>query len=136
MDDVEKILAGAGIRPTAIRIMVMKEIITMGYAFTLTEMEERLDTVDKSTLFRTLTLFMGHRLVHEVYNGSNAKLYCRCECKGIHTSHIYFTCKSCGKTFSIKDVDTSSIPHPNGFVVEDTTCVMTGLCPVCANMLS
>ena len=32
MDDVEKILAGAGIRPTAIRIMVMKEIITMGYA--------------------------------------------------------------------------------------------------------
>ena len=58
MDDVEKILAGAGIRPTAIRIMVMKEIITMGYAFTLTEMEERLDTVDKSTLFRTLTLFI------------------------------------------------------------------------------
>ena len=132
MVDVEKILAAAGIRPTAIRIMVMKEIISMGYAFTLAEMEDRLDTVDKSTLFRTLTLFMEHRLVHEVCNGSTSRLYCRCECKGPHTSHIYFTCKSCGKTFSIKDVDTSSIPHPNGFVVEDTNCVMTGLCSVCA----
>lgn len=132
MKDIERLLTDAGIRPTAIRIMVMKEIVAMGYAFTFTEMEERLDTVDKSTLFRTLTLFMEHRLVHEVYNGSSSKLYCRCECKGLHTSHIYFTCKSCGKTFSIKDVDTSSIPHPSGFVVEDTNCVMTGLCPDCA----
>ena len=41
-------------------------------------------------------------------------------------------CETCGKTFSIKDVDTSSIPHPNGFVVEETNYVMTGLCPACA----
>lgn len=136
MVDIEKILLDAGIKPTAIRLMAMKEIITMGYAFTLTEMEERLDTVDKSTLFRTLTLFLEHKLIHEIQIGSHSRLYCRCECKGSHTSHIYFTCKSCGKTFSIKDVDTSSIPRPSGFIVEETNCVMRGICSDCAKKQS
>ena len=39
-------------------MMVMKEIIAIGHTFTLSDMEIRLETVDRSTLFRTLTLFL------------------------------------------------------------------------------
>ena len=112
MEDVERILTEAGVKPTAIRMMVMKEIIAVGHTFTLSDMEFRLETVDKSTLFRTLTLFLEHKLLHEVDNGSGSKIYCRCECRNAHTSHIHFTCTSCGKTFCIKYIYTSSIPHP------------------------
>ena len=71
------------------------------------------------------------KLLHEVDNGSGSKIYCRCECRSTHTSHIHFTCTSCGKTFCIKDIDTSSIPLPEGFTIEETNCVMKGICPDC-----
>lgn len=131
MGDIEKILADAEVRPTSNRIMVMREIIAMDHTFTLSEMEERLETIDKSTLFRTLTLFLEHKLLHEVDNGSGSKIYCRCECRPVHGPHVHFTCTSCGKTFCIKNIDTSSIPHPEGFEIEEVNCVMKGLCPEC-----
>ena len=58
MQDIERILTDADVKPTAIRMMVMKEIIAIGHTFTLSDMEIRLETVDRSTLFRTLTLFL------------------------------------------------------------------------------
>lgn len=131
MEQIENILADAGVKPTAIRIMVMQEIIAYNHPFTLADMEERLCTVDKSTLFRTLTLFLEHKLLHDVDNGSGSKIYCRCECAPIHTSHIHFTCTVCGQTYCIKDIDTSIVPHPKGFLVNEMNCVMKGLCPAC-----
>ena len=75
MQDIERILTDAEVKPTAIRMMVMKEIIAIGHTFTLSDMEIMLETVDRSTLFRTLTLFLEHKLLHEVDNGSGAKIY-------------------------------------------------------------
>ena len=49
MQDIERILNEAGVKPTAIRMMVMKEIIAIGHTFTLSDMEIRLETVDRST---------------------------------------------------------------------------------------
>lgn len=74
MQDIERILNEAGVKPTAIRMIVMKEIIAIGHTFTLSDMEIRLETVDRSTLFRTLTLFLEHKLLHEVDNGSGSKI--------------------------------------------------------------
>ena len=58
MKEAEHILSASGIRPTAIRQIVLKEIATYQHAFTLADMEQRLTTLDRSTLFRTLTLFV------------------------------------------------------------------------------
>lgn len=131
MEHIENILTEADIKPTAIRIMVMKEIIDYNRPFTLADMENRINTMDKSTLFRTLTLFLEHKILHDVDNGNGSKIYCRCECAPIHTSHIHFTCTSCGETFCIKDIDISNIPHPKGFIVNEMNYVMKGLCPKC-----
>ena len=46
MQDIERILTDADVKPTAIRMMVMKEIIAIGHTFTLSDMEIRLDTAD------------------------------------------------------------------------------------------
>ena len=78
MQDVEKILTESGVKLTAIRMLVMKEIIAIGHTFTLSDMEIRLETVDRSTLFRTLKLFLEHKLLHEVDNGRGSTIYCRC----------------------------------------------------------
>ena len=134
MKTEEQILRKAGIRVTAIRLMVLRDIIEYNHAFTLSDMEQRLDTLDRSTLFRTLMVFVEHRLLHEVDNGSGSKLYCRCECNHNHhhhTPHIHFTCTACNETFCIKDIDVAGISHPEGYEVKEISLVMKGLCPRC-----
>lgn len=133
MDEVEKILADAGVKPTANRILMMREIIGAAHTFSLADMEERLYPMDKSTIFRTLSTFLEHKLIHEVDNGGPSMLYCRCVCEQGHEhQHIHFTCTRCGQTFCIRDIDPSSLPRPKGFLVEEVNCVMKGLCPKCA----
>lgn len=132
MDQVEQILESSGVKPTSNRILLMREILADPQPFTLADMEVRLSPMDKSTIFRTLSTFLKHGLIHEVDNGSAAKVYCHCTCSGGHEHpHIHFTCKKCGKTFCIKGIDTSVLPQPQGFLVEEVNCVMKGLCPSC-----
>ena len=45
------------IRPTAIRVLVLRTLLEMKQAMSVSDLEAQLDTVDKSTIFRTLTLF-------------------------------------------------------------------------------
>ena len=50
------------IRPTAIRVLVLRTLLEMKQAMSVSDLEAQLDTVDKSTIFRTLTLFLSHHL--------------------------------------------------------------------------
>ena len=47
------------IRPTAIRVLVLRTLLEMKQAMSVSDLEAQLDTVDKSTIFRTLTLFLS-----------------------------------------------------------------------------
>ena len=58
------------IRPTAIRVLVLRTLLEMKQAMSVSDLEAQLDTVDKSTIFRTLTLFLSHHLIHGVDDGS------------------------------------------------------------------
>ena len=133
MNQAEQILIGAGIRPTAIRLMVLREIIAYDHTFTLSEMGQRIGTIDHSTLFRTLMLFVERRILHDIDNGSGSKLFCRCECTHSHQHipHVHFTCTVCHETFCIKDIDISTLPLPTGYDVTEINLVMKGLCPKC-----
>ena len=52
------------IQPTAIRILVLKAMMQANRSVSLLDLEYILDTVDKSTIFRTITLFLSHHLIH------------------------------------------------------------------------
>lgn len=61
-----KILEQRGIKPTAIRMLVLKAMIDAEQAVSLLDLENKLDTVDKSSIFRTITLFVSQHLAHSV----------------------------------------------------------------------
>ena len=66
------------IRPTAIRVLVLRTLLEMKQAMSVSDLEAQLDTVDKSTIFRTLTLFLSHHLIHGVDDGSGTLKYAVC----------------------------------------------------------
>ena len=60
------------IQPTAIRILVLQAMLKAGRSVSLLDLENMLDTVDKSSIFRTITLFLSHHLIHSIDDGSGS----------------------------------------------------------------
>lgn len=129
-------LTAAGISPTPTRILIWREIAMTDRPFSLSDLETSLDTVDKSTIFRTLSLFLEKNLIHEIDDGSGSRKYCRCTCPGPgpHLSHIHFYCTACHRTYCIKNIAAPRIPMPEGFVTTQASYVLKGLCPKCRHL--
>lgn len=131
----EERLRRHGIRPTSVRIMVLKAMEGFDTAFDMNDIEERLCTVDKSSIFRTLNTFMEHHMIHSIDDGSGSVRYSLCddgEGCSLDRLHVHFTCTSCRKTFCIRDVRVPIAGLPAGFVLQDISYLLKGLCPECA----
>ncbi|MCE2615815.1 MAG: Fur family transcriptional regulator [Phocaeicola sp.] len=122
-----------GIHPTATRILVLDEMLKEQRPISLSELEEQLDTVDKSTVFRALTLFLKHHLIHAIEDGSGALKYEVCEgedyCDDMHT---HFYCEICHQTFCLKDVPVPIIQIPEGFEMHFVNYMIKGICKNCS----
>jgi Fur family ferric uptake transcriptional regulator len=131
----EHILRNAGIRITAVRLMIWKQIRhSLTGVFSLSDLEEAMPTVDRSTLFRTLTLLSEGHLLHTVDDGSGSQKYCLChhddtrQCKG----HVHLSCRICHRTYCLTDTTIPPVPLPQGFQVEETEYIVKGICARCA----
>ena len=131
----EEVLAQAGIRVTAVRLMVWREVRHgMHGVFSLSDLENALPTVDKSTLFRTLTLLNEAHLLHNVDDGSGSQKYCVCHHDDTRqcTGHVHLSCRICHSTFCLPDVKIPQVPIPMGFNAEETEYIVKGICTACA----
>ncbi|WP_321333315.1 transcriptional repressor [uncultured Bacteroides sp.] len=123
------------INPTAIRILVLKSIIQFDRAFSLNDLEDSLDTVDKSTLFRTIALFLNQRLIHSIDDGSGSLKYSLCsnDCDcAIEDLHSHFYCMNCHKTFCLRNIPAPTVNLPDGFILQGINYVLKGLCDKCS----
>lgn len=129
------LLEQRGIKPTAIRLLVLKTLSHTNRAFSLLDLEERLVTVDRSSIFRTITLFLGHHLIHAIDDGSGSLKYalcgteCNCEIDDLHT---HFYCEECHRTFCLKKTHVPQVALPEGFTMHSINYVIKGLCSDCA----
>lgn len=143
---VENLFKEYEIRPTAVRIMVWKEIMAFDFAFALSDLEGMLPTVDRSTLFRALMLFVEHHLLHTIDDGSGQQKYCICH-EFEHTDaddhdhhhpheecqHVHLSCTICGRTFCLRTQKIPAVQVPEGFQVLHTQYLIQGICPHCAH---
>ncbi|GHT68517.1 transcriptional regulator [Bacteroidia bacterium] len=124
-----------GIKITAMRLLVLKAMLEQPQAFSLMDLEIALETVDKSTIFRTITLFHQHHLIHSIDDGSGAMKYavcnsnCTCE---LNDLHVHFYCTHCQKTTCLENISIPEIQLPPEFLLESVNFVLKGLCNKCA----
>ena len=78
---IEQQLQAHGIHPTAARILVLQKLSELTHPVSMTELETELETMDKSTIFRTLNVLLEHHAIHSFEDGSGSTKYeiCRCE---------------------------------------------------------
>lgn len=136
MTDLETFLKDKGITPTSIRLLVLNCLNNASAPKSLSDLENELETVDKSTISRTLSLFREHHLLHSFTDGSGSMKYELCHSHNIGTCedrHVHFRCENCGKTICITSVNVPIVELPEGFLVHESNYVVTGLCPNCHN---
>ena len=130
--DYEKRLQDAGIRVTAVRLLVYRIVYEqMQNAFSLQNVMELLPHADSSSVFRALTLFAEHHLLHTIDDGSGMQKYCVCRCGQFKCHHVHLTCTVCHETICLKDMHIPAITLPDGYRIEEAEFVIKGICPKC-----
>ncbi len=134
-DEYAARLEQRGVKPTALRTLIFRTLAKERKALSMGELEEKLETVDKSTIFRTLTLLLSQHLVHAIEDGSGVLKYevCggECDCT-LDDMHAHFYCTECQRTFCFHHIGVPRVEWPEGFEVQAINYVIKGLCPTCA----
>jgi Fur family ferric uptake transcriptional regulator len=79
MNEAEHLLTQRGVRITALRLLILNTMLQSSCALSLSDIEKKLTTVGKSTIFRALTVFLEHHLVHQVEDGSGQTKFALCD---------------------------------------------------------
>ena len=115
---IEEILQGHGIKPTSNRIVVLRELTSAERPMSLTELEYKILSIDKSGIFRALSVFKEHHLVHVLEDGGDGVRYefCRSHSDDADDDlHAHFYCERCRQTFCLEDiaVPQAELPGPS-----------------------
>ncbi len=130
-----KMLEKHGIRPTSNRIVVLKALAAAMNPSSISDLENKIVTIDKSGIFRSLMLFREHRLVHVLEDGDGGVKYELClshdedEDEDIH---VHFYCEQCHRLFCLHDMPVPQVDLPEGYSMTTVNYVVKGTCPQCA----
>ena len=134
-NSLSDLLTAHGVRPTANRILVARELQAAGRPMTLSELEDAIPSIDKSGIFRTLAAFREHALVHVIENGGEGLRYELCLSHDEDRDddlHAHFFCEVCHRTYCLHDVP---VPEPQGvpggYSVRSSSYILKGVCPDC-----
>lgn len=133
-NDIKKRMEECGIRPTPIRLLVASALSGADAPLSLLDIETILDTAPKSTIFRALTLFEQHHIVHSIEDGSGSLKYEYCHCSDSHTHnamHTHFYCESCQRTYCLKETHIPHVELPEGFTMRRANYIIKGICAKC-----
>jgi Fur family ferric uptake transcriptional regulator len=123
-----------GVKPTANRLLIVRTLAREHHPVTMKELEDELLTLDKSSIFRVLSLFREHRLVHVVEGGDGAVRYELCQSRHEdedEDEHVHFYCERCHRTICLHDVPVPQIQVPEGMEVRSTGVLVRGVCEDC-----
>lgn len=132
---IEGLLEQHGIKLTANRILIAKIMSTLDYPISMKELETMLLTMDKSSIFRTLSLFKSHHLVHQMEDGNDIVRYELCHSHSEEEDediHVHFYCEHCHRTFCLKEISVPQVNLPVGYRQTAVNYMIKGICPDCS----
>lgn len=127
------LLENRDIRPTANRLLILHTMLESKRALSQRELEDALNTLDKSSISRSIHLFIEHKLIHSIDDGGAIKYAvceeeCNCE---IYQQHTHFSCTVCGGVFCFEHIGVPVVSLPPGFSIESINYVIKGVCDKC-----
>lgn len=132
--DITDTLLQKGIRPTPNRLLVLKALRQSSRPMTLADLENTLLTLDKSSIFRVITLFLERDIIHAFEDGRGVLNYEPCANPGacnLSDAHVHFYCETCQQSFCLENIPLPRLPLPDGYTPRSISFVIKGQCPAC-----
>ena len=135
-EECEALLLAHDIKPTANRVVVAKTLAAAERPMSLSELEYKILSIDKSGIFRALTLFREHHLVHVIEDGGDGVRYELCLSHDGHEhdddQHVHFYCERCNRTFCLPDTPIPAVQLPSDYELTSINYMAKGICPECS----
>ena len=131
---MEKILLEHGVKATANRLLIARALADAHRPLSMTELEDMLETIDKSNIFRALQAFREAHLVHVLEDTGEGVRYEFCHSHHHDRDddlHVHFYCEKCHRTFCLEDIPVPVVGVPDGYTVHSSSHLLRGLCPDC-----
>ena len=134
MENLEQLLGQHGVKVTANRLLIARALQEAERPLSLMELEARLDTIDKSNVFRALTAFREAHLVHALEDAGEGVRYELCHSRN-HSQdedlHVHLYCTRCHKTYCLEETPVPPVVVPEGYRPESASYLLKGICPDC-----
>ncbi|MCM1034190.1 MAG: transcriptional repressor [Paludibacter sp.] len=131
----EDLLQQHEVKVTPNRLIVLRALQEAKRPMGLIELEDVIQTLDKSSIFRALILFKEQHLVHVIEDGCGGVKY-EC-CQGCAEGkdddvHVHFHCEECHSTYCMDAIPIPEVVLPIGYKAQTANYVIKGVCPQCA----
>ena len=134
--DIEELFAQHEIRPTANRLIMARALSEASHPLSLSDLVQKIPSIDKSGIFRTLTIFRQQHLVHVLEDGGDGVKYELCHGHSDTSGrdddmHVHFYCEACHQTYCLEETPIPLVTTPEGFFIKSVNYMMKGICPKC-----
>lgn len=133
-ETAEQLLSEAGIKATPNRILIARELLDSVSPLSLIEMENRIGTMERSSVLRVLNIFLEKGVIHTIEDGRGVTKYEICRGKdncAENDMHAHFYCEKCDRTYCFTDISAPRIPLPPDFNIRSVNYMLKGICPAC-----
>ncbi len=133
--EILELMQHHGVHPTSNRITIALSLARAGRPVSMKELEDALDTIDKSGISRALAIFRQAHMVHVIEDGSDSVRYELCLSEHGHggsDEHVHFYCERCGKTFCLTDLPVPRVALTPGWEQQSVNYMIKGVCPDCS----
>lgn len=129
IDRLIEILTNAGIRPSIQRLTVLKFLTETTSHPSVDKIYEEVHkeqpTLSRATIYNTVNLFWEKGVIETVAGDNSESRY-----DYFHQPHAHYQCRVCHQVYDIP-YDLDGIERPEGFDIEHTTLIFSGVCPEC-----
>jgi Fur family transcriptional regulator, ferric uptake regulator len=124
-----------GIKPTAMRLLVLDFLLQHPMAVSLNDLETSFHRADRITLYRTLKTFEEKGLVHSIADGTGIIKYALCaddcQTENHQDLHVHFHCSWCAETYCLPTTRIPEVSLPANFAAEEVNLTVKGVCGNC-----
>lgn len=135
--DLERLLAKSRLRTTTARRLVFRTLKMASAPLSHVEITKRCPDIDKTSVYRTIELFIKLGIVVGVSHGWKQRYELAAPFRP-HHHHLY--CVECGETEELRseklEEAVREVVSASNFIVQEHTFEMTGLCGTCQHLTS
>lgn len=133
---IEEILQSHALKKTSARIEMLKIFMNHDYALSAKEIIFHMKiTHDRVTIYRTLSSFEEHGILHKASEDGNGIRYALCShgcSEKVHTDgHVHLISEKCSHTYCLEDIKIPKIELLEKFLIQKINYTINGICNRC-----